>query len=417
MAATRHVLIAGAGIAGLTASLALSRAGLRATVIEQAAQLEETGAGIQLPPNATRVLIALGLGERLKVTAVEPKAIRVMSGNSGREIVRIPLGRAVEKRYGAPYWVIHRGDLQAALADAARADHDVSLQLATRIEDFAAHRNGVSVLTRRFGQVLEEQALALVGADGVWSAVRERLRRHGEPVFRHRVAWRALVPAANVAPQWREPMVHLWLGLDSHLVHYPVKGGALINIVGIVHDEWREPGWNATGEPDEVLRHFARWSWAEAARELISVPQRWHKWALFDRKSPTRGGSGPVTLMGDASHPAMPFLGQGGAMAIEDAAVLAAALGNNADNPAKALRAYERARRSRTAKVQKQARKQGRIYGMTGPEALIRNVIMRRVGGEKLLTRYDWLYNWKPPVFDMPHKNIIPLGDGDTQES
>ncbi|MGI8525923.1 MAG: FAD-dependent monooxygenase [Pseudolabrys sp.] len=417
MAATRHVLIAGAGIAGLTSALTLSRAGLRTTVIEQAAQLEETGAGIQLSPNATRVLIALGLGERLKLTAVEPEAIRVMSGNSAREIVRIPLGRAAEKRYGAPYWVIHRGDLQAALADAARADHDVTLQLATRIEDFAAHRNGVSVLTRRSGQVLEEQALALIGADGVWSTVRERLRQHGDPVFRHRVAWRALVPAANVAPQWRDPLIHLWLGLDSHLVHYPVKGGALINIVGIVHDEWNEPGWNATGEPNEVLRHFARWSWAEPARRLIAVPQRWHKWAIHDRRSPVQGGRGPVTLIGDAAHPALPFLAQGGAMAIEDAAVLAAALGNNADNPGKALRRYERARRARAAKVQRRARKQGRIYGMTGPEAFVRNVIMRRLGGESLLRRHDWLYNWKPPVFDIPHKTVIPIGDGDAQES
>jgi len=417
LAATRNVIVAGAGIGGLTAALALSRAGLRVTVLEQAVRLEEVGAGIQLSPNATRVLIALGLGERLKVTAVEPKAIRVMSGNSGREIVRIPLGAAAEKRYGAPYWVTHRGDLQAALAEAARADQDITLKLATRVEDFANHKNGVSVQGRSASHVVEEQGLALIGADGVWSTVGERLRRQRPPRFRHRTAWRALVPADSVAKPWREPMVHLWFGLDSHLVHYPVKGGALINIVAIVDDEWQEAGWSATGDPAEILRHFARWSWAEPARELVAAPKRWSKWGLFDRAAPQRGGSGAVTLLGDAAHPMLPFLAQGGAMAIEDAAVLAATLSQNVDNPAKALRVYERARRQRTHKVQKLARKQGRIYGMSGPEALIRNIVMRMKGGEKLLARYDWLYGWTPPVFDFAHRHVTELGSDEAEEA
>jgi salicylate hydroxylase len=414
LAATRHVLISGAGIAGLTASLALAKAGLRSTVIEQAPRLEDAGAGIQLSPNATRILIALGLEERLKITAVEPQAIRVMSGNSGREIVRVPLGRHAERRYGAPYWIIHRADLQTVLADAARANPDINLHLATRIEDYAAHKNGVSVLARRGGQMVEEQALALIGADGLWSSLRDKVRRQGEPKFRHKTAWRALVPAHEVGAPWRQPVIHLWLGLDSHLVSYPVKGGALINIVGIVDDEWREPGWSATGEREEILRHFARWSWAESARELIASTDRWQKWALFDGKKPFRAGSGPVALIGDASHPALPFLAQGGAMAIEDAAVLAAALGADPDNPAKALRVYERTRRSRVGKVQKAARRQGKIYGMVGPEAFIRNIIMKMRGGEKLLARYDWLYSWRPPEFEFAQKNIVQLGGEDT---
>ena len=414
MAGTRNVIIAGAGIGGLTAALALSRAGLRATVLEQAHHLEEIGAGIQLTPNATRILLELGLGEDLRRTVVEPHAIRVMSGPSAREIVRIPLGRYAENRYGAPYWVIHRGDLQLALANVARANPDVSLKLACRVEDYASHRNGVSVLARCAGEILQEQGIALIGADGIWSSVRERLRRQRPPTFRHRTAWRAFVPAEALAAPWREPMVHLWMGMDSHLVHYPIKGGALINIVAIVDDEWSEPGWSASGEPAEVLRRFARWSWAEAARDIVAAPQRWQKWALFERGKPM-GGSGAVTLLGDAAHPMLPFLAQGGAMAIEDAAVLAASMAGNTDKPAMALRAYERARRSRTTKVQKLARRQGRIYGMTGPEAVIRNMVMRQMGGQKILTRQDWLFGFAPPAFDFRDRHVTQIG-GDEAE-
>jgi salicylate hydroxylase len=414
LAGTRNVIIAGAGIGGLTAALTLSRAGLRATVLEQAPQLEEAGAGIQLTPNATRILFQLGLADELARTAVEPEAIRVMSGPSAREIIRIPLGRYAANRYGTPYWVIHRGDLQLALANAVRTNRDIALKLACRVEDYAGHRNGVSVLARCAGEIVQEQGVALVGADGVWSAVRDRLRRQNPPRFRHRTAWRAFVPATALAEKWREPMVNLWMGMDSHLVHYPIKGGALINIVAIVDDEWREPGWSASGEPAEVLRRFARWSWAEQARDIVAAPQRWQKWALFERGKPA-GGSGAVTLLGDAAHPTLPFLAQGGAMAIEDAAVLASALGRNDDNPAKALRAYERARRSRTAKVQRLARRQGRIYGQTGPEAVIRNIVMRGMGGQKLLARYDWLFGFDPPEFDFADRHVTQIGGDETE--
>src|SRR6186713_3342253 len=188
MAPPRHVIIAGGGIAGLTSALLMARAGMRATVLEQTAKLEETGAGLQLSPNATRILIALGLRERIESTAVKPQAIRVMAGGSGREITRIPLGDEAEQRYGAPYWTIHRGDLQAALADAANDSLDVTLVLGVRVEEFAAHVRGVSVLGRRGAQVLDEGGIALVGADGIWSTVAARLRVQ-QPTFRHRTAW------------------------------------------------------------------------------------------------------------------------------------------------------------------------------------------------------------------------------------
>lgn len=402
MAAERHVIVAGAGIAGLTAAIALARAGLRATVLEQASKLEEAGAGIQLGPNATRVLIELGLAGRLRPFVMAPQAIRVMAGGSGREIVRIPLGAEVERRHGAPYWTIHRGDLQAALAAAAAAEQDVTLKLGLKVEDFAGHVKGITVLARGASHTLDERGIALIGADGIWSTVAARLPGQREPRFANRTAWRALVPAERVPEEFRAPLVQLWLGLDAHLVHYPVKSGRLINIVGIVHDDFNKHGWSAAAHRDEILRHFARWSWSETARALVALPERWLKWALYHRRHPFRGGDGAVTLIGDAAHPMLPFLAQGAGMAIEDAAVLAHFLGHFRDDPADALRGYEGARRHRTDRAQAMSRKQGRIYGLSGPEALLRNLAMRAMGGEKLLARQDWLYSWQPPSLHEP---------------
>jgi salicylate hydroxylase len=395
LAPARHVIVAGAGIAGLTAGLSLARNGFGVTVLEQSDELLEAGAGLQLSPNATRVLIGLGLRERLLPSVVVPQAIRVMSGGSGREIVRIPLGKA-DDIYGAPFWTMHRADLQQALVAEVHGRANITVKLGTKVEDFAAHAEGVSVTARRQSEAVDERGDALIGADGIWSNVRQHSSGGSPARFAHRTAWRALIPADDVRPEFCTALVHLWLGHQGHLVHYPVKSGQIINVVCVVHDEWNETGWSAPGDRDEILRRFARSTWCGTARDLIAAPKSWQKWALYERSSGFDGVSGPVTLIGDAAHPMLPFLAQGAGMAIEDAAVLAHHLKNSVDNAA-ALRAYEAARRVRTARAQALSQRQGRIYGLSGPEALVRNMGMRVLGGERLRARYDWIYSWRPP--------------------
>ena len=402
MAAPSTIVIAGAGIGGLTAALALARQGLGVRVVEQAARLEETGAGLQLTPNATRILLGLGLGEQLRPLVVAPERLSVHAASSGRQIAAFPLGATAEARYGAPYWVVHRADLQSVLVEALAAHPEVAITLDARLDDFTPDAGGVTVRARRqSGEILEQHGSALVGADGLWSGVRARLDP-AQPRFRGRVAFRASVPAAAVATEFRAPAVHLWLGPDAHLVHYPVKAGALVNIVAIVHDRWEQPGWSAAAARDEVLARFPTRAWAAPARDLLALPERWLKWALYDLPPLTRWGDGPVTLLGDAAHPMLPFLAQGAGSAIEDAAVLAAAIAAPAAatpgaDPVAALRAYETMRRSRTADIQRSASRTGAIYGLGGLAALARNAVMGALGGDALLARQDWIYGWRAP--------------------
>ena len=233
----------------MTAALALARNGFRVTVLEQSERLEETGAGIQLSPNAARTLIALGLEDRLRPFAVAPTALRVMSAASGREIVRMPLGKGAEQRYGAPYWMIHRGDLQAALLAAVTRTLEITLKLGARVEDFVAHPNGITVSVSNGARATDERGLALIGADGLWSQVRQRIGYGEPPRFTGRTAWRSLVPAREVAPEFREPIVHLWLGSDAHLVHYPVKASQVVNVVVITAEVLERAGVERARRP------------------------------------------------------------------------------------------------------------------------------------------------------------------------
>jgi salicylate hydroxylase len=397
LASSRTVIIAGAGIGGLAAALAIAQRGFRVILLDQVQRLEEAGAGIQISPNASRILIALGLEQPLRPYVVAPEELRVMNARTASVLARAPLGGAAEKRYGAPYWVIHRGDLQAVLIDAVLSNPDITLHLGTRVEDFAFDQNGVTVSTVSWQRAGEERGMALIGADGLWSSLRKRLGQRGEPRFARHTAWRALAPANALAPDLRTPAINLWLGRHAHLVHYPVRDGSLVNIVAIIRDDWREPGWSAPGDRSQILARYHAGMWPEGARAILAAGQTWRKWALFDRAPFTPWGKGPVTLLGDAAHPMLPYLAQGAAAAIEDAAVLARALSEMPTDPTSAMRRYEGERRARTAHIQRAARRNGAVYHMGGAEAFLRTLALIAMGGGRMLAHYDWLYGWKPP--------------------
>jgi len=396
VASSRNVIVAGAGIGGLTAALAMAQRGFRVTLLDQAQRLEETGAGIQLSPNASRILIALGLERQLRQCIVEPAELRVIDARTAKVQARAPLGRTVEERHGAPYWVIHRGDLQAVLIDATRAHAGIALRLGTRVENFVVRSKDVTVSTASSQGAGEEHGMALIGADGLWSSLRQQLGAPPGPRFARHSAWRALIPADWVAPELRVPAVNLWLGHRAHLVHYPVRQCGLVNVVAIIRDDWHERGWSAPGERCELLSRYPAPAWPPQARALLSAPQAWRKWALFDCAPFALWGNGPVTLLGDAAHPMLPFLAQGAAAAIEDAAVLASRLSETPDDAESAMRRYEHERRRRTALIQRAARRNGAIYHLGGPATFARTLALLAMGGRRMLTRYDWLYGWKP---------------------
>jgi salicylate hydroxylase len=387
------VIVAGAGIAGLTTALALAHARFRVVVLEQAPQLDEIGAGIQLSPNATRVLRALGLDAALQPHVVALEWLRVMDGRSGSEIAALPLGSEASARYGAPFWSIHRGDLQRVLLNAVKASPEIVLRLGIGVAGYRADEHAITVVGKAGQIMVEERGIALVGADGLWSVVRRSIGHAQTPRFRRRTAWRATVAAKAAAADWCRPMTTLWLGPSGHLVHYPVKGGSAVNVVAIVRDQAEIQGWSAPGAREALIARFA--AWGQAARAILAAPQAWQTWSLFDLSPLSRWGKGAVTLMGDAAHPMLPFVAQGGAMAIEDAWVLADELAKSPRAPERALRAYEQLRLARTARAAREAARTGRIYHLKGPLAGARNVAMRLVGGERLRRRYDWLYDWK----------------------
>jgi salicylate hydroxylase len=394
--ANHHLIVAGGGIGGLTAALALARSGCRVTVLEQAPLLAEVGAGIQLSPNASRVLVDLGLAEPLARVAVTPREIRVHSSRSGGEVARTPVGAAVEARYGAPFWVIHRADLLAVLAEAVAADPRIELILDARVRDASPTPDSITVHATVAGETRDFGADGLVGADGVRSRVRTKLRGGPPALYTGRTAYRATVPIERVPADFRD-VTGMWLSPRAHLVHYPIRAGREFNLVAVVEDDWQDEGWSVPASKAEFATHFGltgRSRWPEAARRLLDLPETWTKWALCGFESDFEWSSGAVTLLGDAAHATLPFAAQGGGMAIEDAAVLAHVLGGAPNLPA-AFRAYETLRKPRTRAIVEQAVSNGRLYHLPHALALFRDAALKWGLGRQLLDRMDWIYRWR----------------------
>jgi salicylate hydroxylase len=401
VAASRTIFVAGAGIGGLTASLALAGQGFRVVVLEKAERLEEAGAGLQLSPNASRVLIGLGLRPRLAAQAVVPDAISIMSARSGGEIARLPLGEAATARADAPYWVVHRADLQAALQAEVNDNPDIELRLDCQFEDVVGHARGLTVVQRRGATRHQELALALVGADGIWSTVRQDLFPEVRPKFSGLIAWRGTLETTQLPREYASRRVQLWMGPNAHLVAYPISGARQINVVAVVPGTWNRPGWSAPGDVSEIQNVFASSPWPAPARMLVGTVDDWRKWALFTVPGGGQWTNGATALLGDAAHAMLPFAAQGAGMAIEDAAVLAKCLGEtqNKDGPpvTAALQRYARLRRSRVARLQRTAQAAGRTYHLTGPAAYARDLVIRAMGGRRLLARQNWIYDWRIP--------------------
>ena len=382
------IAIIGGGIGGLTSALCLARCGYRVHVLEQASAIVEAGAGIQLSPNATKVLLQLGLGDALAAVCVQPEATHIRNWRSGRQISQTPLGEAAQTRYGAPYYHAHRGDLIKLLADAATSEPNIDIHLGLRIEDFVQNVDHVALTARE----QTERFDIMVGADGIHSVVRAKLWGEQQPDFTGNMAWRMLVPIDGLPKEMVVPKTTVWWGPGKHFVHYLVSGGRYMNCVCVVEtNTWHAESWTESGSVGELRADFG--GWHEDIQTLLTQADEstLFKWGLFDRPPMDRWSQGRVTLLGDACHPTLPFMAQGAAMAIEDAVILANCLTGQTD-VARALQRYAELRRSRTARIQRGSRRNARVFHMSGIQAWFRNRAASRAGQQAM----DGLYRYDP---------------------
>ena len=385
----RPVIVAGAGIGGLAAALALTRQGWSVRVLEQAQQLGEIGAGIQLGPNAFAAFDALGVGEQARSLAVYTDEMVMFDALDETLVGRIPLGADFRQRFGNPYAVIHRADVHQALLQGAQASGRVELLTGTAVVRVQQHADFVTV-TDSHGH--EHEGAALVGADGVKSAVRQQLVGDTARVSGH-VVYRAVVERSAFPADLPGSAASIWVGPDCHLVHYPLRDGELYNVVVTFHSRQPEDWGVSEGSREEVQSYFQ--GICPRARQLIDLPRSWKRWATADREPIAQWSHGRVTLLGDAAHPMLQYLAQGACMALEDAVTLGAAVRQHSGDFAPALALYEKSRVARTARVVLSAREMGRIYHAKGVERLVRNDLWKGRTPQRFYDAMEWLYGWR----------------------
>lgn len=393
MSSRGQIAIAGAGIAGLGAALALIEHGFEVHVYEQSSQLAEVGAGLQISPNGTRVLQHWGLENELKPLVCEAAGKEIRLWSTGQCWKLFDLGEDCRARFGAPYWMVHRGDLHRVLARAVQARAPGCITLSTRIVAVQPAGQGVCMQTAD-GRTLE--ADALIAADGVHSLVRQQCLGEDRPQFMDLLAWRGLVPMHRLPAHLCRPVGTNWVGPGAHVITYPLQGGELMNVVGIVErSDWRGESWTEAGSHEELLRDFGRWH--EDVRTLMNQIDQPYKWALLGREPRQGWAQGAVCLVGDAAHPTLPFLAQGANMALEDAAVIGRCLAA-AGNPVEAFARFESVRWQRTADIVNRSRDNAQRFHnpQLADDALAVAYVDREWQPESVRRRYDWLFDHDP---------------------
>lgn len=382
------IIVAGGGIGGLAAAWALARKGKAVQVFEQAPEFGEVGAGIQLGPNVFKMFDYLGLTEAIDRTAVYPGNLIMRDALSGEEVIRVPVGSdAFRARFKFPYGVIHRADIHGAFLEACGNSPLVTLNASRKVVGYEDKGDRVAV---KIDGGTELDGDLLVGADGLWSSVREQLVGDGKPRVSGHIAYRAVIPTPKVPAHLQQTDVVLWAGPKTHLVHYPLRRGEVYNLVVVFHSSRYEEGWDTYGDPEELRERFK--GERPEVLEFLAMVNAWKMWVLCDRE-PIKGWSkGRVVLLGDAAHPMLQYLAQGACMATEDAVVLANKLDGAKGDYASAFDAYEKERYLRTARVQLMARFYGEVYHATDVKRDLRNSLLKNASPEGAINGAAWLY-------------------------
>ena len=388
MNAQQPILIAGGGIGGFAAALALVKRGFHVKVLEQAPAIGEIGAGIQLGPNAFHAFDALGIGDTARAMAVYTDYMVMHDAVDAYQVGKIPTGEAFRQRFGNPYAVIHRADMHMSLVNGAQASGEVDIITHCHIERVEQDADGVSVFDQHG---TEYRGQALIAADGVKSVVRQQYVGDPALVTGH-VVYRAVVSKDEFPADLQWNAASIWVGPHCHLVHYPLRGGEEYNIVVTFHSREQEEWGVKDGSKEEVFSYFTEV--CPQAHQLIELPKSWKRWATADREPIDIWTFGRVTLLGDAAHPTTQYMAQGACMAMEDAVTLGEALRVHDNDIAKAFDMYQRARVARTARIVLSSRQMGKIYHAKGVERMIRNDLWRGRQPERFYDAMEWLYGW-----------------------